>query len=181
MNCLKGGGSLPKHVIVLENKQFPIIWNEYLEKTQFNVPNTKTKFPVGGLIFSGAMLVSGWSVLKLGSWALQDLESAYPKILRSMHQSDPAQAWATVFQQPEISQTGIVPGILLKPDKYGNATTDLICIYIIYIDIFIVRTYVSLFLVDPIVPEDFANILTSEDHLSNYSLFCRRFEVAQIN
>ena len=28
---------------------------------------------------------------------------------------------------------------------------------------------------DPIVPEDFVNILTSEDHLSNYSLFCRRF------
>lgn len=53
---------------------------------------------------------------------------------------------------------GIVPGILLKPDKYGNTTTDLI--YVIYIYISYIRIDFSC---GPYVPEDFVNILTSED------------------
>ncbi len=80
------------------------------------------------------------------------------------------QAWATVFQQLELSQTEIVLVSFWNPDKYGNTTTDII--YISYIRI--------VFFVDPIVPEDFAHFLTSEDHLCIPSSF-GGFEVAHID
>ena len=64
----------------------------------------------------------------------------------------------TLFQQLEMLQAGIVlvlfRVLFWNPDKYGNTTTDVISIWYVRI----------LVLVDPIVPEDYAHLLASEDH-----------------
>lgn len=94
------------------------------------------------------------------------------------------QSLATVFQQLEMSQTGIVfvsfwyPSrvSVWNPDKYESTTTDMICIFIWYI----FRTYVSNFSCGPYRSWRFCSLFDIKRPPMSSLFFPRVFEVAHM-